>query len=213
MARLTSSEGPDKDNKDRSRLLESARLDPALPTLIFLGIDDRPSANASSTPATVDPRSPKGVPYFAWNAGPEWELEGGEWGDARASGSAMSPWEAGVFAESRALVDWNVRNKVGGVSVSKIVRLKRQHCPACGSFTYSLWAGWKRACVTGIHPIEGKEPCFSLKGLHNFAYPRTDPVSFYFSLSTTHSVGHHYGNLEYRRRRDPSRSAEVLAER
>jgi NAD+ diphosphatase len=39
-------------------------------------------------------------------------VEGGEFGEARASAGAMSGWEAGLFAQGRALVDWNVRNKV-----------------------------------------------------------------------------------------------------
>ncbi len=103
----------DAENKDRSRLYEAARLPHSLPALVFLGIDDRPDASRSSVPATQDPQQPEGVPYFALDAGKgEWEVNGGEWGDARASGSAMSGWEAGVFAQARALLDWNTRNKV-----------------------------------------------------------------------------------------------------
>lgn len=52
----------------------------------------------------------------------------------------------------------------------------QQFCAACGSPTYSLWGGWKRSCTSALEPEEGKEPCFSTKGLHNFAYPRTDSV-------------------------------------
>ncbi|ORY35702.1 NUDIX hydrolase domain-like protein [Naematelia encephala] len=153
----------DIGNKDRARIHESARLPNTVPALVFLGIDDRPSASPDSVPATQDPTAPKGVPYFALEVKTDndWLPEGGEWGDARASASAMDGWEAGIFAAGRAMVDWNARNKF---------------CPACGSPTYSLWGGWKRSCTTAISPIPGKEPCFSLKGLHNFAYPRTDPV-------------------------------------
>jgi NAD+ diphosphatase len=177
----------DAQSKDRARLFEAAHLPHTLPALVFLGVDDRPDASSTSVPARADLMHPEGVPYFALDAGTEdWEIEGGEFGDARASGSAMSGWEAGVFALSRALIDWNVRNKVGVIRVADFLAPVRmtwamadrimQFCAACGSPTYSLWGGWKRSCLTGIEPVEGKE-CFSLKGLHNFAYPRTDSVS------------------------------------
>ncbi|KAK8854679.1 hypothetical protein IAR55_003418 [Kwoniella newhampshirensis] len=157
------------------KLYESARLPYALPALVFLGIDDRadPTTNASSA---VDHSNPSGIPYFALDAAePEWdeiiEKRGGEWGDARASATALTGWEAGIFAQGRALVDWNVRNKF---------------CPACGSRTYSLWGGWKRNCTSALEPVkEGKEACFSTKGLHNFAYPRTDPVIIMGILDST----------------------------
>jgi hypothetical protein len=38
-----------------------------------------------------------------------------EFGDARATGGQLTEWEAGIFAQSRALVDWNMRNKVGTI--------------------------------------------------------------------------------------------------
>ncbi|WVF67562.1 hypothetical protein IAT40_002320 [Kwoniella sp. CBS 6097] len=165
---------PSGAEKDIAKLHECARIPHTLPALVFLGIDDRssPTTNESST---VDHLNPTGTPYFALDAGTsDWDAllneVGGEWGDARASAASMSKWDAGVFAQGRALVDWNTRNKF---------------CPACGSATYSLWAGWKRNCTSAIHPVEGKEPCFSTKGLHNFAYPRTDPVIIMGILDST----------------------------
>ncbi|OCF44027.1 NAD+ diphosphatase [Kwoniella heveanensis CBS 569] len=167
-------EAPSGAEKDVAKLHESARIPYTLPALVFLGIDDRssPTTNESSK---VDHLNPTGTPYFALDAGMnDWEdllaEVGGEWGDARASAASMSNWDAGVFAQGRALVDWNTRNKF---------------CPACGTATYSLWAGWKRNCTSAIHPVEGKEPCFSTKGLHNFAYPRTDPVIIMGILDST----------------------------
>lgn len=111
---LSSNRSPeDAESKDRSRLFEAARLPYSSPALVFLGVDDRPDASRSSQPAAEDPKTPKGVPYFALDAGKEqWDVDGGEWGDARASASAMSGWEAGIFAQSRALLDWNMRNRV-----------------------------------------------------------------------------------------------------
>ncbi|WWD19175.1 hypothetical protein CI109_103633 [Kwoniella shandongensis] len=162
-------------DKLQLKLYESARLPYTSSALVFLGIDDRsdPTTNASSA---TDHLNPTGIPYFALDAvGSEWdfiiEQRGGEWGDARASATALKAWEAGIYAQGRALVDWNVRNKF---------------CPACGSRTYSLWGGWKRNCTSALEPPkEGKEPCFSTKGLHNFAYPRTDPVIIMGILDST----------------------------
>jgi len=109
-------QGADAESKDRKRLFESARLPHTLPALVFLGIDDRPDASKDSVPAQVDPRNPQGVPYFAIDADKEdWVVEGAEFGDARASASSMSGWEAGVFAQARALIDWNCRNLVSGL--------------------------------------------------------------------------------------------------
>jgi hypothetical protein len=110
----------DADVKERRRLYESARLPHTLPGLVFLGIDDRPDASKDSVPAKVDPLNPQGVPYFAIDAGKEeWVVEGAEFGDARASASSMSGWEAGVFAQARALIDWNCRNLVSTLLLSR----------------------------------------------------------------------------------------------
>nr|KIR88813.1 NAD+ diphosphatase [Cryptococcus tetragattii IND107] len=143
---------PSNSSQQAAKLYEAIRLSPLAP-LIFLGIDDHcdPTTNASSA---VDHLNPQGTAYFAVDVTDvpfDEEKVGGEWGEARASGGAMEGWDAGVFAQARALVDWNGRNKF---------------CPACGSPTYSLWAGWKRNCTSALNPTEGKE-CFSTRGLHN----------------------------------------------
>lgn len=136
-----------------------------------------------------DPLNPRGVPYFAVEAPKgDWVPEGGEFGDARSVGSAMGGWEAGVFAQGRALVDWNTRNKVcRRHHTGDYTQLMIQFCAGCGSPTYSLWGGWKRSCTSALEPKEDEEACFSTKGLHNFAYPRTDSVS-------GHS--HHHDRIE-----------------
>lgn len=101
---------------DRAKLLQSARLPLGSLPIVFLGIDDRPTASDGSVPAAVDPSNPKGVPYFALDAGDEdWTFEGGEFGDARNNASNMDGWSAGIFAQARALIDWNGRNKVGHI--------------------------------------------------------------------------------------------------
>ncbi|KAI5452959.1 NADH pyrophosphatase [Naganishia albida] len=171
------------------RTYQSARLPTSAPTLVFLGIDDRPASHPSATPAKIDPKSPQGVPYFAVAipAPPE-PKEGedvkkgmkglkqeNEFVEPRLAGSSLSPWQANIFAEARAMVDWNERNKF---------------CAGCGSQTYSLWCGWKRGCGSLVG--EGRDGmgqdgkvCNSTKGLHNYAYPRTDPVIIMGILNNT----------------------------
>lgn len=59
-------------------------------------------------------------------------------------------------------------------------------CPACARPIRSVWAGWKRSCIPGELSGQGTtaEPaCVSRKGVHNFSYPRTDPVVIMAVLS------------------------------
>lgn len=82
------------------------------------------------------------------------------------------PYEdAAIAGEGRALVDWNKRNLF---------------CPACSRPTRSVWAGWKRACISGEVGEAGLDTvpvCISKRGVHNFNYPRTDPVVIMAVLS------------------------------
>lgn len=51
-------------------------------------------------------------------------------------------------------------------------------CTACSRPLRSVWAGWKRTCIPAEPDAGGAEAeaCSSKKGVHNFNYPRTDPV-------------------------------------
>lgn len=43
----------------------------------------------------------------------------------------------------------------------------------------SVWAGWKRACLTeepAAAGLDAPPACISKRGVHNFNYPRCDPV-------------------------------------
>jgi len=83
--------------------------------------------------------------------------------EPRAGMSNLDAFNAALFAEARSMVDWNQRNKF---------------CPACGSRTYSIWAGWKLSCSSLLPWADNTagKTCPTAKGLHNFAHPRTDPV-------------------------------------
>jgi len=81
----------------------------------------------------------------------------------------LVPGEAAIMGQARSLLDWNARNSF---------------CSACGARTLSVHAGTKRVCppydkafqknING--PPEERAPCVSRKGVHNIAFPRTDPT-------------------------------------
>ncbi|KAL8278106.1 hypothetical protein RQP46_009566 [Phenoliferia psychrophenolica] len=149
------------------------------PALVFLGVDERSAPqSAKSLPlskptddSTLESHSPYGVPYWALDVTTLHELREkwvkasrGEFTDMRAGMASISPEQAAVAGEGRALIDWNTRNR---------------YCPSCSRPLRSVWAGWKRACAAPIDPSKESKylpPCLSKQGVHNFNYPRTDPV-------------------------------------
>ncbi|KAH8924197.1 hypothetical protein BT69DRAFT_1333165 [Atractiella rhizophila] len=152
------------------------------PILVFLGVEEE----GETLPEKE--REPDGRPIWAIQlAAPapgakeetkeklskirEELVQGGrEWTDLRIGGKPIQ-WDwAGVFATARHMIDWNARNR---------------YCPSCGRATRSVWAGWKRACIpdSPVPGVEGRTPCVSSKQVHNFSYPRTDPVVIMAVLS------------------------------
>jgi len=84
---------------------------------------------------------------------------------------------AAIYAQARALLDWNARNPF---------------CGQCGQPTLSTNAGTKRTCpptdmaslatsigsTTAAQPSNATErpPCATRKGISNLSFPRTDPT-------------------------------------
>lgn len=109
---------PTNENKDMAKQYQSARLPTTLPALVFLGIDDRTEAKEGAVPAEVDPKDPKGVPYFALDVSGanitlseldtegkgEGQGHGAEFVEPRLAGSSLGGWEANLFAQARALM-------------------------------------------------------------------------------------------------------------
>lgn len=147
-------------------------------SLAFLGIEtgeDRPVF-----PAEPGLHVPRGTPYFVLSltASPQHTRAWSESYDvldmrmAVAFGS-LAPQDTAIVGMARSLIDWNER---------------RRHCPSCGSKQYSALSGHKRVCGTALvmhaHPctmleIVGRVPsqeCMAWRSLHNYTYPRTDPV-------------------------------------
>ncbi|KPV78091.1 uncharacterized protein RHOBADRAFT_50603 [Rhodotorula graminis WP1] len=159
-------------------------------SLVFLGVDERSAPeSAKSLPlskpddnSTLETHSPYGVPYWAVDVSSFGDLkssaqkDGAKFMELRSGAQTMPNEEASIAAEARSLIDWNTRNKF---------------CPACARPIRSVWAGWKRCCIPGELGSSGTDgeagadqpPCFSRKGVHNFSYPRTDPVVIMAVLS------------------------------
>ncbi|ODQ52618.1 hypothetical protein SAICODRAFT_57814 [Saitoella complicata NRRL Y-17804] len=141
-------------------------------TLVFVGCDERVKEDGN--------KEDRGVPYWVVDVTPAQlpnpadaekittllaEKYNAEYRNIRL-GTALEKGEAAIVAQARSFVDWNARN---------------QFCAGCGGRTMSVWAGAKRVCPpTSLDPAELNKPaverpaCISRKGLHNFAYPRTD---------------------------------------
>ncbi|CED85528.1 NADH pyrophosphatase I of the Nudix family of hydrolases [Phaffia rhodozyma] len=170
------------DSAGTIKHLQGAQILPSgrkAPKLIFLGTDEKNQSEHSKTLMTkeMDPTLNKeNPPIFALDVtGLEQELgEDGpslmdriflkqgerKWVDSRAAAVHFAPWEAGVFALARSMVDWNSRNKF---------------CAGCGNEVYSTWGGWKLSCSTALEATpENSSACPSLKSLTNHCYPRTD---------------------------------------
>jgi len=110
---------------------------------------------------------------------------------------------AAIYAQARALIDWNARNPF---------------CGGCGQPTMSINAGTKRVCPptdyaslpttqggatsTEATPRE-RATCVTRKGISNLCFPRTDPTVIMAVVShdakrvllVVKSVGHHIGTV------------------
>lgn len=82
---------------------------------------------------------------------------------------------AAIYAQSRALADWNTRNTF---------------CGTCGNRTLSVNSGTKRACppTDAARLVEGKPTegpaCNTRTTISNLSFPRTDPTIIVAVIST-----------------------------
>lgn len=162
-------------------------------SLAFLGLDQREMADVS---AATDLSIPHGAPCFAlslswaprWPHLPPqpapfdslWEALQDKYEaiDMRvvASTGALERSDLAIVGFARAVLDWHERYR---------------HCPSCGTPQYAVLAGHKHTCATALQAVaepcahvstlcgpsaKSTAPCESTRGLHNYAYPRTDPV-------------------------------------
>ncbi|KAI0382984.1 NUDIX hydrolase domain-like protein [Hypomontagnella monticulosa] len=143
--------------------------------ILFLGIDEKKPE--------FEYREYRGKPYFAVDVtskGNEYfqtraktvaetvKASGESFIDGRRLLSLNAP-EAAIYAEARALLDWNNRNPF---------------CGACGKATMSINAGWKRVCpptdaantIGPNSPVTQRPDCPTRHGISNLSFPRTDPT-------------------------------------
>ncbi|KAK5166477.1 NADH pyrophosphatase [Saxophila tyrrhenica] len=141
-----------------------------IPQMVFLGIDEKDKEG-------LDYQSKNrycGAPYFALDVTPregvlkeecEKLIKGlEEKGLGFAPGRVMDidASQAAIYAEARALLDWNARNP---------------YCAACGQRTMSVNGGFKRACPPKDASATSERPaCVTRKGISNLSFPRTDPT-------------------------------------
>ncbi|OJJ48525.1 hypothetical protein ASPZODRAFT_1615962 [Penicilliopsis zonata CBS 506.65] len=149
---------------------------------IFLGLDEsRREAgltwkNYSGTPVfglDVTPRGSEEQQARAGEVIAAMEAQGLTFFKSRVV-ATFSADEAAVYAQCRALVDWNTRNTF---------------CGTCGHPTISVNAGTKRACPPTdlARSAEGKPverpACNTRTTISNLSFPRTDPTIIVATLS------------------------------
>ncbi|KAI8074717.1 NUDIX hydrolase domain-like protein [Gongronella butleri] len=142
-------------------LIDTASWNTHGPFLIFLGIDE-------SAKSANDGDAPEGTAYWALDVSPndenpalvslhqELEKKDVSFSAALPQAFQLPKDTAAILAQGRAMLDWITRNKF---------------CPACGRRNRVEEAGHKLRCSA-----KDVTECMSQKGVHNFAYPRTDPV-------------------------------------
>ena len=164
--------------KTENQLIAEYNSAVTVPQLLFLGIDERNQG--------LEWTIYKGSPYFALDVTPKGSVAtqarsliqkmeglGNKFVEGRLHMSLPAP-DAAIFAQARALLDWNARNPF---------------CAACGQPTLSIQAGTKRVCppndlgvlAASIGSTEPSRPtnrpdCVTRKGVSNLSFPRTDPT-------------------------------------
>ncbi|KAI0535612.1 NUDIX hydrolase domain-like protein [Xylaria digitata] len=165
--------GLDPFRKTEEEQIKSFNSAVTQPIVLFLGLDEKKTG--------FEYREYKGNPYFAVDVTPKGSIEEKAKSVIEAvktkHGVSFTPGarlltlnapEAAIYAQARALLDWNARNPF---------------CGGCGERTMSINAGTKRVCpptdLAGIP--EGGEPkkradCPTRHGISNLSFPRTDPT-------------------------------------
>ncbi|KAF2100757.1 hypothetical protein NA57DRAFT_36296 [Rhizodiscina lignyota] len=143
-----------------------ADFDPAAhyPNLVFLGLDLQ-QGRVDGGPQLGDYT---GVPYFAL------DVTSSHYDTLKTSlasaGLKHTPTrvdltlphsESAIYSQARSLLDWNNRNRF---------------CSSCGGRTLSTHGGAKVVCPPADKGVPRQRACSTRIGLHNQAFPRTDPT-------------------------------------
>ena len=132
----------------------------APPPLVFLGLDESDTSSGFSHSEAASGVTYAGRPYFAAEL-PAWApAAGGPVFRASRGGVELAPAQAAILAQARAVLDWHRRNRF---------------CAACGAATVAIAAGMKRVCPATDGGV-ARGACVARAGVHNIAFPRTDPT-------------------------------------
>lgn len=145
--------------EEEKQVIEKFSSKQRLPTLIFLGLD----LDAKERGVTLSGYS--GTPYFALDVSHESEetvkalTQYGEFSPTRIE-LGLRQSESTIYAQARSMIDWTQRNR---------------YCASCGGRTLAIQGGNKIICPP---KDEGhvRKNCATRTGLHNTAFPRTDPT-------------------------------------
>lgn len=142
------------------------------PTLVFLGLDLEGIAGRDA----VQLGAYSGVPYFAL------DVSAAHYDAFKAKQAQLSKKhvptrvdlglarnESAILSHARSLLDWHARNRFCGV---------------CGGRTASTHAGAKIVCPPADAGVPRKRTCSTRIGLHNQAFPRTDPTVIIAPISS-----------------------------
>ncbi|KAL9641145.1 MAG: hypothetical protein Q9204_000285 [Flavoplaca sp. TL-2023a] len=171
--------GEDPYSKSEEQLVSEYNSTVTVPQLLFLGLDERNKQGLTFNIYT-------GSPYFAVDVTPKGTIQsqaesllqslqsrGLRFLEGRIQ-AALPAQDAAIYAQARALLDWNARNPF---------------CAQCGQPTMSINGGMKRTCppkdmaslagsvggTVGATPTE-RPDCATRKGISNVCFPRTDPT-------------------------------------
>ncbi|KAH9219308.1 NUDIX hydrolase domain-like protein [Leptodontidium sp. 2 PMI_412] len=173
--------GENPFEKSEEEMIKEYNSAVTLPLVLFLGLDEKKKDG-------FEHGIYKGRPFFAVDVTPRGTVEkeaNAVIEAAKATGSTfiegrmhmtLNAPEAAIYAQARALIDWNARNPF---------------CGGCGQPTMSVNAGTKRVCpptdYSSLPTVQGgattvletpreRLACVTRKGISNLSFPRTDPT-------------------------------------
>ncbi|KAF7948108.1 uncharacterized protein EAE97_003519 [Botrytis byssoidea] len=178
---ITGLTGQNPFEKDEETMIKEFNSSKTLPLVLFLGLDERSKDKDGFKHGIYS-----GIPYFAIDVTPKGTYENEANSVVKAMQEkglvfqegrilmSLDAQEAAIFAQARALLDWNARNPF---------------CGGCGQPTLSINAGTKRVCpptdfaslptaqagTTPATPTQ-RASCATRKGVSNLCFPRTDPT-------------------------------------
>ncbi|KAF7914400.1 uncharacterized protein EAF01_000806 [Botrytis porri] len=178
---ITGLTGQNPFEKDEETMIKEFNSSKTLPLVLFLGLDERSKEKEGFKHGIYS-----GIPYFAIDVTPKGTYENEANSVVKAMQEkglvfqegrmlmSLDAQEAAIFAQARALLDWNARNPF---------------CGGCGQPTLSINAGTKRVCpptdfaslptaqagTNSATPTQ-RASCATRKGVSNLCFPRTDPT-------------------------------------